>query len=157
MRAPIEPGVGVDTVLQGDLAAALLDEAAVLEKAHELLGKEGIAAGPLKNQRLQVRWQTLCAQSGPASSAVSSPERGPRARGLAVATKPAPAPVSSSTSGRAVASTSSGAGAGLLGEEVEEGEQRLVGPVQVLDDHDGGAGAGEALEEDCPSREVLLP
>ena len=90
------------------------------------------------------------------SCAVSSPESGPSAMCAAAATKPAPGPATSVTSGRAVASTSSGTPRGALRQVVHEGEHRLVGPVQVLDDEHRGPRGGEALEELAPGGEVLL-
>ena len=57
---------------------------------------------------------------------------------------------------RAVARTRSGTETLTLREVVHEGEHRLIGPVQVLDDDDGRAGGGQTLKEGAPGGEVLL-
>ena len=44
----------------------------------------------------------------------------------------------------------------LRDEVLDEGEQSLVGPVQVLEDEHGRLGSGELLQEARPSGEVLL-
>ena len=110
------------------------------QQAHQLLGEERVAAAALEELACRLDGQRLGVRAGhEQAAAVSSPERGPRATCVAAATKPAPAPASSSTSGRAVARTSSGTSASLCARIVHEGEHRLVGPVQVLDDEHGRA------------------
>ena len=45
---------------------------------------------------------------------------------------------------------------GPVREVLEEGEHRLVGPVEVLEHEDGRAVLGEVLQEPTPGRELLL-
>ena len=44
----------------------------------------------------------------------------------------------------------------VRGDVLDEGEQRVVGPVQVLDHEDGGVARGDVLEEAQPGGEVLV-
>ena len=60
-------GVGhghVDAGLQRDLAAAVIEEVAVLEQPDQLLGEQRVAAGALEQHGLQARRQRLGAQAG---------------------------------------------------------------------------------------------
>ena len=142
--------------LEGDLAGALFEEAAVLQEADELLGKERVAAAALEDQGLQVGGQ----RPGTEASAgeLGGLLAGERAEGKL-----------SGRCNEARAGTGElehlGSGAGqdeerggsrASGQVVHEGQHRLVGPVQVLDDEHRGIGGSEALEELSPGGEVLL-
>ena len=87
MSAPIESGSGTSApCLERDPAAAALEQAAVLEQAHELLGEERVAAAALEDAGPAGRsGSDLAPRRARASSAVSSPESGPRANVLAAA------------------------------------------------------------------------
>ena len=158
MSAPIESGSGTSASwLERDPAAAALEQAAVLEQAHELLGEERVAAAALEDQGLEVGGQRLGAEAG--AGQLGGLLAGERAEGERARRSPRSrhrGRLSSSTSGRAVARTSKGTLGTALREEVHEGQHRLVGPVQVLDDEHQRAAGGEALEEVAPGREVLL-
>ena len=158
MSAPIESGMRhLGARLERDLAAATPR------------GGRGPRAGA-RAPRRRAGCRRCARGSGPAGRSAGTWRRGGRGRArrsprrragraracVAAATKPAPGPASSSTSGRAVASTSRGTARLALREVVHEGQHRLVGPVQVLDDEHRRARSGEALEERPPGGEVLL-
>ena len=94
--------------------------------------------------------------SAPTSCAVSLVgERRERDRSGIRLPPPQPARRSSS-SGRAVQTTSSGTPRRPVGQMVDEVEQAVVGPVQILEHEDQGPLFGERLEEAAPGRESLV-
>ena len=66
MSAPIESGMGSSAPgLERDLAPTALEQVAVLEQAHELLGEERVAAAALEESGLQVGRAATWRRGGP--------------------------------------------------------------------------------------------
>ena len=141
---------------QLDIVEASGEEVAVGEQAHELLRVQGVAARPLEQRLLR-----LCRQDRPLE------ERGDQPRRLLVGQR------SEVDRGRVAQAGCPGRmllvqlGAGRaedeqrhalrpVGQVLEEGEQGVVCPVQVLEDEHGRALCGQRFQEAPPGRERLL-
>ena len=87
--------------------------------------------------------------------AVSSGESGPSDTVSAFRLPPPQSGRRSSSSGRAHATTSSGTPLDEIDQAVDEVEEPVVGPLQVVDHEHERAPLGERLEEDAPAGEEL--
>ena len=99
---------------------------------------------------------TVCSSRLPRRRAVSSSESG-ESETVAAFDFPPPQPGRrSSSSGRAVPMTRSGESAHPVDQVVDEVEQVVVGPVQILEDEHQRPTLGERLEEAAPGGESLV-
>src|SRR5207244_516796 len=132
-------------------------ETTVIQQAHELLREERVAACALEDRPLE-----LTAEDGVRG------ERGDKLGGLRIGERsqvyrgrvprpPRPARMLVVELGAGGAEQEQRHAFCPLGQVLEEGKQRLVCPVQVLEDEHGLADGGEALEEAPPCGEQLLP
>ena len=141
---------------QLELSALAHEQLAVLEHAHELLRIERVAAGALQDERLHLRrQQRLVEQDG------DEPGRLGLGKGRESDSGRVTHP------GEPVRRALVQLGAGGADKEhrhplrpfddvLEKGEQRLLGPVQVLEDEDGRTRCGDRLQEAPPGGERLL-
>ena len=149
----VEPGG--DDPLHRLRQRQLLDRAPLAEHAHILLGVERVPARPREEGRLRLRREHgLLQQSEYELSGLRLRERRQRDRGrVRLAATPA-GPPREQLRPRARDDEQRNARR-PVDEVVDEVEQMLVGPVQVLEDEDERPLRGEILEEPPPSRERL--
>ncbi len=130
---------------------AALEHALVDQRADELLDEERVALGPLHDHVAQPRRQLGGEQLVEHARGVVLRQRlEPDERG--VAAPPPQAGRRSSSSGRAVPSSSSGP-SDLAQDALEQVEQRLLGPVKILEQDDGRL-LGDELGEELDPRLV---
>ena len=137
---------------------SLLDQqAAVLQHPHVLLGVQRVALGPVEQRLLYLgRQQRLVEQCADQSSGVLTGERGERdGAGVRLPTTPVLSPLEQLRPGGA--DDQQRHRAGPVGQQVDEVQQGVVGPVDVLEHQHGRAVLGERLEEPPPRRERLDP
>ncbi len=157
-RAAISPCTVSGTGMSGTAAPSPLGRQALVgEQARELLGVQGVAAGPLQQQGLDPDGQHRPAHQGghqPRRLQVGQrPQRDPGRRRAAVA--PARVPFQQLGAGRG--HDQQGQAGGALDQVLEELEHRRVGPVQVLDHQHQRVVAGHGLHEPAPGGEQLGP
>ena len=129
---------------------------AVGEQADELLGVERVAARPLQQRALRLRREhrALEEQAEKTRRLVLGERREVDRGRVAKAGRPVRIPL--------VELRARGAddhqrhARRPVGQVLEEGEQRAVGPVEVLEDQHGGPLLGQGLQEAPPCRERLL-
>ena len=143
--------------MSGSGLLAVGDQALVGEQACELLGVQGVAAGPLQQQGLDPDGQHRPAHQGghqPRHLEVGQrPQRDPgRGRG---GVAPARVPFQQLGTGRG--QDQQWQAGGPLDQVLEELEHRRVGPVQVLDHQHQRVVGGHGLHEPAPGGEQLVP
>ena len=131
-------------------------DAALGEHARELLGVERVAAGAREQRLLGLGRQHGLRRAARRAGAPSRRPTSGASESVGAFSLPPPQPGRrSSSSGRAVQTTSSGTSVDPVDEVVDEVEQAVVRPVEVLEDEHERALLGERLEEAPPGRERL--
>ena len=123
---------------------------------HVLLRVERVAAGAASSSACVSAGSTERSSSAAISRAISSSESGDERDGGGVALAAAPAGTALEQLGPRRADDQQRHGDRPVGEVVDEVEQPVVGPVQVLEDQHGRPHLAERLEEAPPRREALL-
>ena len=135
---------------------AVNEEAAVLEHPHVLLGVERVPAGPGQHARLDLgRQQRLLEQRAEQARGLLLGERRDRdGRRVALAAAPAGPPLEEL---RPSGADDEQRHAGRpVGQVVDEVEQAVVGPVQILEHEHERPLLGQRLEQAPPGRERLV-
>ena len=135
---------------------AVDEEAAILEHPHVLLRVERVAAGPRQHARLDLgRQQRLLEQRAEQARGLLLGERRDRdGRRVPLAAAPARPPLEQ-LGARGADDEQRHAGR-PVGEVVDEVEQAVVGPVQILEDEHQRPLLGQRLEQAAPRRERLV-
>ena len=133
-----------------------LEQVTIAQQPHELLGVQWVAPGPFEDRLLQLCWDDCGLQEcGDEARCLSLRERGEGDRGrvaqairvVGVALVELRASRPHEEEGNALCQVC---------QVLEEGEERLIRPVQVLEDEHGRALLGDSLQEPAPGGEELL-